>query len=85
MERLWNPKGQLTARGQVVSKVFGKLLVGFLKAHASSGYETLDLENLMLHEVSFRCSMRRLDLLGKPGRKGKRKPKPKSKSDGKVT
>lgn len=80
MEHLWNPRGQLTARGQAVSKAFGKLLVGFLRANATSGYGTLDIENLMLHEVFFRCSMRRLDLMGKPSRKPKSQRK-----DGKVT
>ena len=69
MERIWNARGQLTPRGQAVSKAFGKLLVGFLRATTSAGYETLDLENLMIHEVFFRCSMRRLDLLGKPVRR----------------
>lgn len=77
MNRLWNPRGQLTARGQAVSKAFGKLLVDFLRAHGTTGLETLDLENLMIHEVFFRCSMRRLDLLGKPVRK--------TEKDGKVT
>ena len=70
MERLWTKKGQLTDRGPEVSRAFGTLLAKFMEAHATTGYETLDLQSLMLHEVFFRCAMRRLKLMEVRPRRG---------------